>query len=269
MSHMKNDVLLIGESFSPWTQKARWALEYCDVAHRYEEFVPTLSVPWLRWRMRRWSGRLSVPVARIAGGWLRGSWEIACHAAAACDDHRLGPMQSVSRWNDLSEAALAEGRTRVVRAIASDRDAQAASLPPFIPASLRGAMRPAARATVRHLDRKYAALAVPGSLHRALLETRRGLEAAGGDFLLGRFSYADIAMLVVLECVAPVARTQPPQADVVRRHWHDAALAAAFPDLLEWRRRLLARPGLAGSQFAGREGLGAPPLRRSSAPRSP
>lgn len=268
MRHETHDNLLIGESFSPWTQKARWALEYCGIAHRYEEYVPTLSEPRLRWRMRSWSGPLSVPVARVPGGWLRDSWAIACHAADACSDARLRPMQPAAHWNALGEAALAEGRTRVVRAIARDPEAQAASLPPFIPGSLRGVMRPIAGATVRRLDRKYAALAVPGSLRAALLETRRGLEAAGGDFLLGRFSYADIAMIVVLECVAPVARTSPPLARAVRRHWQDAGLAGEFADLLAWRDRVLATPGKACSQFrAGAPDPGG--IRTSSAPRSP
>ena len=72
------DPLLIGESFSPWTQKAHWALEHCGVAHRYEEYVPTLHEPRLRWRMRQWSGPMSVPVLQAHGQWLRGSWAIAC-----------------------------------------------------------------------------------------------------------------------------------------------------------------------------------------------
>src|SRR5690606_20608746 len=256
------NMLLVGESFSPWTQKARWALEYCEVAHRYEEYIPGLGEPWLRWRMRQPSGVVSVPVARAGRRWLRDSWEIANHAAVACGDDRLGPMHEVAAWNTLGEAALAEGRTRVVRAIARDQAAQAASLPPFIPAPLQPLMRPIAGLTVRRLDRKYAPRLVPGSLRTALQETRRALEDRGGDCLLGRFSYADIAMIVVLECVAPVARTRPPMLEAVRRHWHDAALAAEFADLLEWRGRLLSVPGVAGSQFRP----GAPDAGSAAAP---
>lgn len=260
-------VLLVGESFSPWTQKARWALEYCGLAHRYEEYVPLLHEPRLRWRMRQWSAGVSVPVARVGRCWLRGSWEIARHAADAAGDGRLGPMDEVERWNARSEAALAEGRSRVVRAIARDPDAQKASLPPMVPAPLRRLARPVAGFTVRHLDRKYAPRLVPGSLRTALVQVRRALARARGDFLVGEFSYADIAMLVVLECVDPVARTSPPLAAVVRRHWCDPALAEEFADLLRWRTRVLSRPGLAGSQFrpAGADAA----VRRSSAPRIP
>ncbi len=40
---MQAKLLLIGESFSPWTKKARWALEYCGLAYDYQEYTSTLS----------------------------------------------------------------------------------------------------------------------------------------------------------------------------------------------------------------------------------
>ncbi|HRN61291.1 MAG TPA: glutathione S-transferase family protein [Luteimonas sp.] len=268
----REPLLLIGESFSPWTQKARWALEHCGVAHRYEEYVPTLSEPWLRWRMRCWTEPVSVPVMRTPDGWLRGSWDIARYAAAAAGDSRLGDMAAIVAWNALGDAALAEGRTRVVRGIAVDPQAQAESLPRFLPAPLHGSLRWLARDAVRRLDRKYAALLVEGSLRRALLETRRALAASGGDFLLGRFSYADIAMIVVLECVAPVARTVPPLGPATRRLWRDPVLAEEFADMIDWRSRLLAMPGVAGHQFRPTTADATAPgrgLRTPSGPRTP
>ena len=244
------DPLLVGESFSPWTQKARWALEHCGVAHRYEEYVPTLHEPGLRWRMRQWSGTVSVPVLRTRGQWLRGSWAIACFADTAGGGDHLGVRDDrVARWDTFGDAALCEGRTRVVRGIARDPQAQVESLPAFIPAPLRGGLRWLARDAVRRLDRKYASLAVDGNLRRALLHMREALVGSGGAFLLGRFGYADIAMCVVLECVAPIALTVPTLGPATRRHWSDAALAREFADLLDWRDRLLAVPGVAGSQF--------------------
>lgn len=242
--------LLIGESFSPWTQKARWALEHCGIAHRYEEYVPTLDEPRLRLRMRQWSGTVSVPVLRTRGKWLRGSWGIACYAGMAGGGDSLGLLDDrVRRWNAIGEAALCEGRTRVVRGIARDPRAQLESMPSFIPAPLRGGLRWLARGAVRRLDRKYASLAVDGNLRGALLGMREALATSGGEFLLGRFGYADIAMCVVLECVAPVARTTPPLGPATRRHWQDPTLAREFEDLLAWRERLLALPGIAGRQF--------------------
>ncbi|RNF85432.1 glutathione S-transferase N-terminal domain-containing protein [Montanilutibacter psychrotolerans] len=236
--------LLVGEAFSPWTQKARWALDHCGVAFTYCEYTPTVSEPWLRWRMRQWSGPMSVPVLLAGAQALRGSWDIARHAALQAGDGRLGDVEAISPWNELSETALAEARTRVVRCVLSDPAALDESAAAVLPAPLRGPLRlvtrDAARRLARRLDGKYQHLLVPGSLRRALEHTRAGLRAAGSDHLLGHFSYADIAMAVVLEAVAPAAKIEPPLGPATRRCWSDDALAREFADLVQWRDRLLA-----------------------------
>lgn len=255
---------LIGESFSPWTQKARWALEYCGVEYRYSEYTPTLSEPALRWRLRQWSGRVSVPVLLVGRRAVRGSWEIARHAASQAGDDRLGDFARIEAWNDLGEAALAEVRTRVVRCVLDSPAALDEAMIGVVPRGLRGALRFVARDAARRLDRKYADLV---ALRRALQATREGLRAAGGDHLLGSFSYADIAMAVVLEAIAPIARTEPPLGAATRNCWSDPALAKEFADLLHWRSRLAASATAWYSQLADRSGS-EPRVRKSSAPRS-
>lgn len=136
---------LVGESFSPWTKKARWALEQCGLSFNYTEYTPTISEPGLRWRMRQWSGSVSVPVLFVGPDVLRGSWKIAGHANQESGSHRLGTMDELADWDTLSEAALSEGRTRVVRAVLANEAALAEALPPFIPGSLRWPLRFLAR----------------------------------------------------------------------------------------------------------------------------
>jgi glutathione S-transferase len=75
------------------------------------------------------------------------------------------------------------------------------------------------------------------------------LAASRCDYLLGRFSYADIAMTVVLETVMPAARTEPPPGPATRRCWSDPALAEEFQDLLLWRSRLAISPATRYSQL--------------------
>ncbi|MFC3816149.1 hypothetical protein [Lysobacter sp. GCM10012299] len=232
--------LLVGEAFSPWTQKAGWALEACAVGFAYREYTPTLSEPWLRWRMRQWSGPVSVPVLLAGPDVIRGSWDIARFAAASAGDDRLGDFDAIAPWNELSEAALAEARTRVVRCVLADPQALDEASASVLPRPLRQPLRFVARDAARRLDCKYRHLLVPGSLRIALQRTRDGLQASGCDFLLGRFSYADITMAVVLEGIAPAARIDPPLGPATRRCWSDAALAAEFEDLLRWRQRLVA-----------------------------
>ena len=59
-------------------------------------------------------------------------------------------------------------------------------------------------------------------------------------------------MAVVLEAVAPIARTVPPLGPATRRCWSDAPLAEEFADLLAWRDRLASSPATAYSQLLGR-----------------
>ena len=242
-------LLLVGESFSPWTKKARWALEQCGLAYDYEEYTPTLSEPGLRWRMRQWGGVVSVPVLFVDRQIFRGSWEIACYANETAGDGRLGDFQVIAPWNDLSEAALAEGRTNVVRRVLRNDLALEESLPAFVPARLRRHLRFLARDALQRLDRKYAHLAKAEALRQALIRTRESLAQTGSDYLLGRFSYADIAMAVVLEVIAPIAQTHPPLGPAIQSCWQDPALADEFKDLLDWRDRLAGTKDTSYSQF--------------------
>lgn len=245
----ETQVLLIGESFSPWTKKARWALEYCGIAYDYQEFTPTLSEPKLRWQLKQLSGNVSVPVLITDGRIIRDSWEIARYANETAGDGRLGDFNEIEPWNDLSENALAEGRTRVVRCILNNIQALEESLPAFIPKYLRGPMKFVARNAVQRLDRQYAHLVISGSMHQTLTQTREALAQSDNDYLLGRFSYADITMAVVLEVVAPIAITQLPLGPATTRCWNNPTLAVEFEDLLDWRNRLAANISTSYSQF--------------------
>lgn len=242
-------LLLVGESFSPWTKKARWALEQCELAYGYKEYTPILSEPGLRWRMRQWTEPVSVPVLFVGRKIIRGSWEIACYANETAGDGRLGDFQVIAPWNDLSEAALAQGRTNVVRRILRNDQALEEALPAFVPKRLRRPFRFVARDAVQRLDRKYAHLEKPEALRQALLHARDGLAHTRSGYLLDRFSYADITMAVVLEVIAPIAHTHPPLGPATHSCWNDLKLADEFKDLLDWRDQLAAKDSTSYSQF--------------------
>ena len=243
------NLLLIGESFSPWTKKARWALEYCNQAYEYKEYTPTISEPGLRLRLKQWSGSVSVPVLFVGEKIYRGSWEIACFANETVGDNRLGNMEKIKSWNGLSEAALEEGRTEVVRRIMKDNQALEESLPALIPKLLRRHLKFLSYDAVRRLDKKYAHLVKPGSLRQALITTRKGLASSGCDYLLGDFSYADMTMAVVQEVIAPVAKSEPPLGTATQRCWNNQELASEFNDLMDWRDRLALDSSTTYSQF--------------------
>jgi len=242
-------LLLIGESFSPWTKKARWALEYCSLAYDYKEYTPTLSEPGLRLRLKQWTGKISVPVLITGDQVLRDSLDIAAFANKYSNTEKLGNWSDIEPWNLISEAALQQGRTELVRRILTNNQALEESLPSFIPTFLRKPMRFSAKDVAARLDRKYADLVRPGALRNGLTKIREGLENAKSDYLLGEFSYADITMAAVLEVIAPIARTEPPLGPATQACWQNEMLASEFSDLVDWRNRLADNPETSYSQF--------------------
>jgi len=71
-----------------------------------------------------------------------------------------------------------------------------------------------------------------------VLETLRSALSQGSRYLLGSFSYADIAMAVSLQGVLPVADRFIPLEPATREVWTRGDIAASFPDLLAWRDQL-------------------------------
>jgi glutathione S-transferase len=67
---------------------------------------------------------------------------------------------------------------------------------------------------------------------------RAGLK--GRDNLLDGFSYADVAMAVVLQMVSPVDSGYIRLGPERRRAWTEPVLAKDYADLVEWRDRLYA-----------------------------
>ncbi len=241
--------MLIGESFSPWTKKARWALEYCRLDYRYQEYIPTLSELGVRIKLRQLTGQVSVPILMVGRDVYRGSWEIACFANQESKGRSLGDMEAISYWDQLSEDALAEGRTRVVRSVLSSKAALIEAMPSFIPDPLKPSLRFMARDAVQRLDKKYQHLLKPGSIHHALTLSRAALNKSESNYILGEFTYADIVMAVVLEVVDPIAAHQPPLGAVTQTLWQDRSLAEAFYDLIKWRDALAADKSTSYSQF--------------------
>lgn len=238
---------LIGLTYSPWTQRARWALEHCGVAYDYKEYLPIVGEPLLRLRSKQ-TGRATVPVLLTAAGPVVGSLSIARYAAEH-GTRGLGDFAAIAPWSELSDAALAECRLRILRATLADDVGLSEGLAGLVPAPLRSALRFVARDTVGRLAKKYEDLAQHGRAREALTRTRAALQQSGGDFLLHTFSYADIAMVCALEMISPLAITTPPRGPATLRCWFDPLLAGEFADLLAWRERVISKVRPRYSQF--------------------
>lgn len=229
---------------SPWSEKARWALDHQGVPYQLVPHVPVVGGPALRLRTRRkLRGPLTLPVALHNGQVLGDSCEIARFGSQRSTTP-LFPTEhdaEIVRYNRLSEQLLAAGRVLATRRVAADAEAIREYVPAPV-ARLRRVGPAIGRTGARRLLRKYAHV-LPGHpplvLRDGLLQLREALEDASGDHLVGdTLTYADIAMAVVLQFVDPVSDRFLRLRPATRREWRDDELAQEFADLVAWRDRL-------------------------------
>jgi len=233
---------LLALPYSPWSEKARWALDHHKVRYEEEAYLPMLGVPALRLRTRKLAGKVTVPVFFDGGAIFTDSLDIARHAESTGHGPRLFPescLPEVLDWNERSEMACEAGRALVTSRLAQDTDALLETLPSAIPGALRGAMLPVARSGVSYFVRKYSL--DTRSLQENEAKVREHLDAIrtglkGGAHLVGgRFTYADIAMAVIVQMLVPVADRFLKIGPSTRRAWTHDRLAKDYADLVEWR----------------------------------
>jgi glutathione S-transferase len=235
-----------GLRYSSWTEKALWALEHHRVPHRYREHMPLLGELALRWRTPK-GVHPSVPMLLDEDGAVTGSFNIAKRAEALGQGAPLFPPESaglITRWEETSDAALKVARAHVLVGLLQNRQAQKESLPGFVPGFLKGLMAPSARMGARFIARKHQAAAdVDGAIQQTVVPALEKLRAelGGRPYLAGGFTYADINGAAMLQFVRPLDARYLDIGPGTREIWSHAALAARFPDLLEWRDALYAK----------------------------
>jgi glutathione S-transferase len=242
---------LVGEGFSPWTEKARWALDHHGVRYRYEEYAPLVDEPWLRLRARRLRGRISVPFLLGPGLSLGDSFAIAREAERIGDGVPLLPpdlLPAIAAWNERSERLIAAGRAQVLARTDASAAAQAESLPAFVPEALRPRLAGVARLGTAYIRRKYGVRPVPDEDLDADLAAVRAALARGHPtapealrYLLGRFTFADVAVAAALQVLRPHGRFPAALGPAQRDTWARPALAARWEDVLAWRDLMIDR----------------------------
>lgn len=232
--------------YSPWSEKARWALALRGVPYESVEYVPMLTEVRLRLKLGSLRGKVTVPVLFANGNVVRDSFDIAKWADEQGSGPSLFPQGAdaeLRRWNEQSEVALCAGRANTTLRASTNEAAKRESLPPFIQP-----LGPVARAMgsmgVRYLVDKY------GLNENTEKENRKKMRGVletlsqalrGQDYLLGEFSYADVVMAVGLQFVRPVADKFIRLGPAARQVWTDPELPAEHPDLIEWRDRIYER----------------------------
>jgi glutathione S-transferase len=226
---------------SPWSERARWALDHHGIAHREIEHSPFLGERRLRRLLRQREGIATVPVLVDGDRVVPQSWDIAQHADRVGAGAPLFPPSQqgeIRAWTQRIDRACESARALVVAALLRSPAALDESLPAAIPRWLRPASRPITRYGTRWFARKYGLRLQATTEHEAALtEGLELLRQRKGDapYVLPAFSYADIVGATMLQSIAPVADEYLELGPATRAVWSRPALADRYADLLAWR----------------------------------
>ncbi len=229
--------------YSPWSEKARWALAARGVEYKSRHYQPLIGEPALRLRLKKARGNVSVPVLFTPEGPLADSLAIAMYAGSRGSGPELFPANAdVERWNTFSERGLAAGRALSLTRVLADTAALKEMVPKPLAKALGGIAIKVARYGVKRTLRKYGAPtsdAARADLRALLGELRAALGGAAHLYPGHGLTYADIAAAQVLAFVTPPT-TGIRIGKANRLAFTDAELAAEFADLLAWRDALYA-----------------------------
>lgn len=248
--------------YSPWSEKAAWALDHHRVVHERKDYLPMLGEPLLRARVKKLRGPVTVPVLFGGHDVWEDSLSIARYAETVGSGASLFPGGIVNpdprllELDRIADALMNSGRARAAERAALREDVLVESLPPLF--RMSGPLAPrVGRLGVEFLRRKYSTrdLDSPAHLERmrgALNRLRETLAEnssasepstqapdAPPAYVLGSFSYADIAFCAALQFVRPVADAYIPLGPASREAWSDPDLGE-YSDLLAWRDRMYA-----------------------------
>ena len=213
---------------SPWSERARWALDHTPVPHRRVLYTSMVTEPRLRWRLGRATGRITLPVLLTDDGPLEDSVDIARWAA-----QRGGPAlgADLDDVRALAEEALDVGRVRTTQRVVANAEQLRASLPGFLqplgPIGLAVGRKAGA-----DLLRKYPV--GDDDLVARMRAALEGLQTWTQAHPPDTLTVTHILAATALAFVRPVAEwANVPEA--AAPGWEEPELTAAFADLVAWR----------------------------------
>jgi len=213
------------------------------VEHEWEEYLPMLGEVPLRVRSGKLMGRMSVPVLlRPDDTSILDSVDIARFTDEVGEGAALFPDgldSDIQQWVERAERVHACGRQAVFSNIARSSKALVEAAPSWVPGVARKSV---ARVGAAYLELKYRRKAslteTNARMRQTLRELRDALAQHGGQTVLSRPSFADMAMATSLQFVCPVADEHVLLRPATRDAWTMPEVADEFSDLLAWRNTL-------------------------------
>jgi glutathione S-transferase len=111
---------LVSLHVSPWSERAKWALDHHGLPYRVVEHMPVIGERRLRRLVGPDKPRATVPVLIAADEVLTESWDIARYADREGAGEKLIPVAEepeVKAWADLADEGMQAGRALVVAGI--------------------------------------------------------------------------------------------------------------------------------------------------------
>jgi len=234
---------------SPWSERARWALDYSGITYDKIIFTPLISTARARYLSQNFTHKLTVPIAIDVSmnndKVMRDSLDIALHANSKRLDHCLNlfpakHLNEIKEWNQFSERLLDILRVRANPRMMASRELQLNNLPPVLPNVIKPLFLPLSRYALHYFNKKYPLQ--PGNhkltLTNGLKKIRATLEKSGGEYIFEQFSYADITTAAIFQAISPVENRFVKLDNATRKCWKDQELSDEFGDLIEWRDKL-------------------------------
>lgn len=224
--------ILYGITYSPWSLRARWALYLNGVEYDYKEYVILLTMPALRLKLKKFFGRVTIPVLIDGKDVYGDSRDIVRYAdkkgGRNLDREKDAEFESILR--DAEEIAES-GRMITTRVVMKDADLMIDSLPSFLPKNTLG--MPVAYTACWYLGRKYAFDDDVDAGRERMRESALRLQSRLGDnpFFFDELSYADIVVATCLQMIKPVDK----YVRVGAKSAWTRDFADEVSDLLAWR----------------------------------
>lgn len=239
-------VTLYRMPYSPWSERARWALDHHRIPYQAKTYTPLLDEAAYRMRTGRLGASVSVPALITPEGTICESLEIARYAERQGQSEPLFPPgqdPEIEAWAALGNEATHAARALVVRRTASSRAARAEQIPRPL-RSIGPLADGLARVGLLYFRKKYALEDRTEAQHVATLRsacTKVREALTNRDTILDSFSFADVCAATMLQGIEPVSDAYVPIGKATRGVWTTDELRHEFEDLLAWRDRTYAR----------------------------
>jgi glutathione S-transferase len=224
-------------TYSPWTEKARFSLDFNKVHFDTKEYHIMLSELPLKIKSNKILNKISVPLIKtFEGEWIQDSYEIAKWANQQNDEHDLFKQdKEVNYWNKKSDQLINWGRVQVINKSNECDELMIELMPDFFPNFLKRNLLFLGRIGSRYITFKHNVIDNQFQVEHLEVQLKEISCAIKSKYILKEFSFADMAIAASLQVIKPVKHSKVVLKDKTYKAYENLELSKKFPELIEWR----------------------------------